>query len=243
MKQFLSLENDTAVSVEREHVFWIKTTERKFLSDSEKAVKIKQVQLSKDKTDNNFVSGLVRIRQIEEENSNVKYILTIKQHHQDTKGEDVGNTECEIEVDLKAFTFLSGIADEMVVKHRYYYPVEGSEGKYWEIDASPDGKGGYNDWFRIELEVDKLEDKLPTLPFVSQEMISPVELSDLNEDEYKEITEEMYRKYFIEYGPFVKYTDNKPKEDKPTETSNDTEEESNDKEDSTEEDDEEFELK
>lgn len=201
-----ALENEAngKTGTELEHAFWVKLNGISQLHKAVKAVKQRQVQVKVEKTDSNFAGGIIRVRETEDTSKNVTYELTVKQEHEGTET----RTEVTIPATRDIFVQVAGLAEDMVVKHRYYFETD-TPGRYWEVDAAPDGQGGYYEWARVELEVDDMNTPLPAMPFSTTEAIFS-HLSNpegLDDEEWEKRDKELYRVYFVKKGPLVGYTD------------------------------------
>ena len=120
------------------------------------------------------------------------------------------------------------MASVSMFKHRYTFTDEGS-GLKWEVDAVPDGNGGYYPWVRAEIEVKDLKDKVPEFPIKTEEIIYPPELSETSEEEYKEKTDKLNSRFFVKGNIYLddnktqSNTELKGDADKVVETKPDTE--------------------
>ena len=125
------------------------------------------------------------------------------------------------------------MASVSMFKHRYTFTDEGS-GLKWEVDAVPDGNGGYYPWVRAEIEVKDLKDKVPEFPIKTEEIIYPPELSETSEEEYKEKTDKLNSRFFVKGNVYLdddkaqNNTELKGDADKVVETKPESEEETPD---------------
>lgn len=206
MRRMFALESEQAgqTQVEREHIIWAKLKDTAVLKEASRGEKQEQVSVKIPKVDENFCEGVIRIRKTEDAAGEVSYVQTLKQHHPD------GKTETNVDVSEDLYVQLAGLASEMVSKHRYVFPIEGTD-LFWEVDAAPDGKGGYHEWVRIELEVTDLNAELPQLPFETEEVVLPFHISGEDEDEWRARNDELFQLYFVKKGPLVGYT--KPRQE------------------------------
>ena len=94
------------------------------------------------------------------------------------------------------------MASVSMFKHRYTFTDEDS-GLKWEVDAVPDGNGGYYPWVRAEIEVKDLNDKVPEFPIKTEEVIYPPELSETSEEEYEEKTDKLNSRFFVKGNVYL----------------------------------------
>ena len=199
---------ESATELEREYIVWARLRNSDVLKGASKSVIQEQVSVQIPKTDNNLVGGVLRVRKTTDINKQVSYTLTLKQKHVVGTGQPL-NTESNVEVDADFYTQLAGIAETLVIKHRYYFPIEGTDLE-WEVDAGPDTRGGYHDWVRLELEVPSADFKLPALPFDTEETILPLEVQaasgvEVDEVAYRERTDALFKGIFEYSGPLTRY--------------------------------------
>lgn len=197
--------------VEREHIVWVKLKDiddvAKFdwsVSDHEVIYprEIRQVKINVEKTEQNFIGGMIRVREITDYESNVTYELTLKQSHSE-EGKEFTETMIPATKDL--FVQMAGLADDMVTKHRYYIPVAGSD-MVWEVELAPNGEGGYHQWARMEIEVTNLDEPLPVIPFPTEEIILPPGFGDMEKAEWEQKNQELFDSLYVQKGPLVEYT-------------------------------------
>lgn len=194
--------------VEKEHLIWVQLTNLNELAKAEDAEKQRQVCLNVNKVENNFCAGKVRIRETVHKNGITTYDLVIKQNHNGI----TTRTKTAIPCTKNCFVQMAGLCDEMSVKHRYIFPIDGSKTAVWKVDMAPDGKGGYQRWAKVELEVDDLEAELPPFPFNTNEVILPPPFGDLEQAEWEAKNKELYNTFFVKKGPLVDYVNKEPDE-------------------------------
>ena len=201
-RKALGLENEEMgkMEPELEHVFWVKVNQPDFLHGAVSAVKHKQIVFFMDKQDDSLVGGIIRVRSIETSDGEISYEMTIKQDH-GTKGK----TEVTIPATYDMYVQAAGLADEIVVKHRYVFKEEGSD-YTWEVDAAPDGKSSYFPWYRVELEVPSMDVNVPEFPFETDETLGePSVMQTGNQKDWEERSKELYEYYFVKKGPLAAY--------------------------------------
>lgn len=110
---------------------------------------------------------VVRSRQIK----NFNYELTIKIPN---SNDNLTSTEeTKATTTAEAFEALKALSSKGMTKERFTFKVSSvsvsddvntfEADLYWEVDVFPDGKGFYHPWCKIDLEINKLLDKLPKL--------------------------------------------------------------------------------
>lgn len=211
MKHFnISLEDDViettpdeevVTAKEKEYILYFRLLDFKQLEEASDGFKQVQWSFYVPRTEENAGSAKIRVREHTGIDGETKYILTVKSEVKD------GNIESEIPVSKKVFTQFGFIADGGMHKHRYIFPIEGSDLK-WEIDVYPDGNGGYYPWGRAELEVKEELNELPTLPIQVEELITPEEAST---PEGKEKVKDLHEKFFLKKNKYI----TKVKKDEP----------------------------
>jgi hypothetical protein len=166
----------------------------------------------------NALGGQVRIRKIEaatrsgddnihaeSETSPAKYALTIKVQG----GDDGGRREAAVEASEDMFTLFKFLSGKGMVKHRYCFPVEGSNRK-WEVDVYLKEDGSYHDWVKIDFEVESLEDTVPPLPVsVDMDTIITAPKDKMTDEENRRVTD-LYDKVFLTLNQYLP-GDKKPK--------------------------------
>ena len=171
---------------EKECVTYIRIMNFKQLGKAKHREEQLQWQVSIPKTDLNASEGTIRVRKTTTKDGKVSYDLTLK-----NKGKDGSKLETTLPCTEEAFTQLAFLAENGMDKHRYCFPIEGTD-MCWEIDVYPDGKAGYYTWGRAELEVKGDIDKLPELPIEVEEVITPEEAQ---QDDSK--VRQLFETYFL----------------------------------------------
>lgn len=187
-------ESDPVESVtvrEKEYVVYIRIMNFKQLGKAKHREEQLQWQVKIPKTDLNASEGSIRVRKTTTIDGKVSYDLTLK-----NKGKDGSKLETTLPCTEEAFTQLAFLAENGMDKHRYCFPIEGTD-MCWEIDVYPDGKAGYFTWARAELEVKGDIDKLPELPIEVEEVITPEEAQ---QDDSK--VQQLFETYFLKKNKY-----------------------------------------
>ncbi len=218
----MALEEDTTgkASNEIEHTYYAQLKDPTQLQLAAELDKQEQWELRIPLTEGfNALPGQVRIRKSEvakrsgddrlsaqSQTSPAEYVLTVKVQG----GKDGGRREAGIPGTEDIFTMFKFLSGKGMVKHRYVFPVEGSNRK-WEIDVYLKEDGSYHDWVKIDFEVDSLEDVVPPLPVsVDMDTIITNPKFKMTEEENRKVTE-LYDKVFLTLNPYLKDKGETPK--------------------------------
>lgn len=216
------IENVGKAVREKEHTVYARILDFSQLKRADKAEIQEQHVIPVERTEENRGSGKIRIRKVTSRSGDVRYELTTKS---DVKE---GKIEVTVPTTEENFIQFKVMASVSMFKHRYTFTDEGS-GLKWEVDAVPDGNGGYYPWVRAEIEVKDLKDKVPEFPIKTEEIIYPPELSETSEEEYKEKTDKLNSRFFVKGNVYLddnntqNNTELKGDADKVVETKPDTE--------------------
>lgn len=216
------IENVGKAVREKEHTVYARILDFSQLKKADKAEIQEQYIIPVERTEENRGSGKIRIRKVTSRSGDVRYELTTKS---DVKE---GKIEVTVPTTEENFIQFKVMASVSMFKHRYTFTDEGS-GLKWEVDAVPDGNGGYYPWVRAEIEVKDLKDKVPEFPIKTEEIIYPPELSETSEEEYKEKTDKLNSRFFVKGNVYLddnntqSKTELKGDADKEVETKPDTE--------------------
>lgn len=216
------IENVGKAVREKEHTAYARILDFSQLKKADKAEIQEQHVIPVERTEENRGSGKIRIRKVTSRSGDVRYELTTKS---DVKE---GKIEVTVPTTEENFIQFKVMASVSMFKHRYTFTDEGS-GLKWEVDAVPDGNGGYYPWVRAEIEVKDLKDKVPEFPIKTEEIIYPPELSETSEEEYKEKTDKLNSRFFVKGNVYLddnntqNNTELKGDADKVVETKPDTE--------------------
>ena len=218
------IENVGKAVREKEHTVYARILDFSQLKKADKAEIQEQYIIPVERTEENRGSGKIRIRKVTSRSGDVRYELTTKS---DVKE---GKIEVTVPTTEENFIQFKVMASVSMFKHRYTFTDEGS-GLKWEVDAVPDGNGGYYPWVRAEIEVKDLNEKVPEFPIKTEEVIYPPELSETSEEEYKEKTDKLNSRFFVKGNVYL--DDNKTQSN--TELKGDTDKEVETKPESEEE--------
>lgn len=190
------IENVGKAVREKEHTVYARILDFSQLKKADKAEIQEQHVIPVERTEENRGSGKIRIRKVTSRSGDVRYELTTKS---DVKE---GKIEVTVPTTEENFIQFKVMASVSMFKHRYTFTDEGS-GLKWEVDAVPDGNGGYYPWVRAEIEVKDLKDKVPEFPIKTEEIIYPPELSETSEEEYKEKTDKLNNRFFVKGNVYL----------------------------------------
>lgn len=190
------IENVGKAVREKEHTVYARILDFSQLKKADKAEIQEQHIIPVERTDKNRGSGKIRIRKVTSRSGDVRYELTTKS---DVKE---GKIEVTVPTTEENFIQFKVLASVSMFKHRYTFTDEGS-GLKWEVDAVPDGNGGYYPWVRAEIEVKDLKDKVPEFPIKTEEIIYPPELSETSEEEYEEKTDKLNSRFFVKGNVYL----------------------------------------
>ena len=150
------------------------------------------------KTEKNAGSGKIRVRKITNSAGKSRFELTTKNNVRE------GKIELTIPTTESNFQQFAVLSETRMLKHRYTFKDEAS-GLSWEVDAVPDGNGGYFPWVRCEVEVKELNGNVPKFPLETEEFILPPELNkEITEEEFDSKTKPLMDKFFVEGNPYLK---------------------------------------
>lgn len=190
------IENAGKAVREKEHVVFARLLDFSQLKGAKKATIQEQYGVSIDKSDKNAGAGKIRVRKVTRRNGHTHYEMTTKSKVTE------GSIEVTVPTTEENFIQMKVLSDGGMFKHRYEFPIKGT-GLKWEIDAVPDGNGGYFPWVRAEIEVKDLKAPLPEFPIKTEEIIFPPQFSEMSEEEWKQKTDELYQRFFIKENPYL----------------------------------------
>lgn len=164
--------------------------------------------------------GKIRVRKTTKEGLESTYSMAIKTRDSQTGVN--GGSETEMDIDQTTFDSFKTISQKGMIKDRYVFPtskitLRSDSGKKnvqvpdlkFEVDVYPDGKGGYHEWCKIDLEINslmqavkeidasvdtaKLKVSVTDLPFKPADAIE----SGTDNQEQKDLISQLYDKYFL----------------------------------------------
>jgi hypothetical protein len=190
---------------ERERVIYARLTDLNELSNATSVDSQEQWQIKLPKTENNAAKGTIRVRKVmplmitdagimhrKPTDDSTQYVITVKTER---KADD------RLEVPLPAsedmFNLFKLLAENGMHKHRFHFPIEGTE-LVFEVDAFPKVDGvGYHDWVKIDLELKDITVDIPELPFKTLELI----YDNTQDPEQKKKISELYDTIFLKKNP------------------------------------------
>lgn len=181
---------------EIEYEFYARVVNTEELTNASRIENHEQWEIKVPKSDKNAVGGRLRVRKTTVgADGKPEYVLTTKT---DTK--DGNSMEVSVPTTEENFIQFKYISESGMLKTRYVFEVDGSD-LVWEIDVYKKPGGGFWEWCKIDLEVDRPDALIP--PF-------PIELADIISGQSGERTEEeenkiksLYDFEFITKNQFV----------------------------------------
>lgn len=176
VKDSLSLEEektDGKATKEIEHMFYGRVYSPTDLLKATNVEIQEQWGIWQDKTDKNAGCGSIRVRKtvtkdivdgvIREETARTQYVMTTK-----IKTPEGDAIEVPVAASEHAFKAIKLLAESGMVKHRYRFPVPGTD-MTWEVDMFPVvgedvNSTTYYDIAKIDLEVESKETPIPQFP-------------------------------------------------------------------------------
>lgn len=222
------IQNEGKAVREIEHTIFARLLNFEQLKSATHAEVQEQYIVSVDKSGENAGEGQIRVRKITDRSGNTRYEMTTKNTVKD------GKVEVTIPTTEENFTQIKVLSNMSMLKHRYTFPIKGTDYK-WEVDAVPDGNGGYFPWVRAEIEVKSKEDKGGEFPLKAEEVYMKAPLGEMSDEDFKEKTEPLMVKFFKRGNPFVNdgkvvETKLKSEDDTVTDESSDADQDSQDTE-------------
>lgn len=190
------IQNEGKAVREIEHTIFARLLNFEQLKSATHAEVQEQYIVSVDKSEENAGEGQIRVRKITDRSGNTRYEMTTKNVVKD------GKVEVTIPTTEENFTQIKVLSNLSMLKHRYTFPIKGTDYK-WEVDAVPDGNGGYFPWVRAEIEVKSKEDKGGEFPLKAEEVYMKAPLGEMSDEDFKEKTEPLMVKFFKRGNPFV----------------------------------------
>lgn len=190
------IQNEGKAVREIEHTIFARLLNFEQLKSATHAEVQEQYIVSVDKSEENAGEGQIRVRKITDRSGNTRYEMTTKNVVKD------GKVEVTIPTTEENFTQIKVLSNLSMLKHRYTFPIKGTDYK-WEVDAVPDGNGGYFPWVRAEIEVKSKEDKGGEFPLKAEEVYMKAPLGEMSDEDFKEKTEPLMTKFFKRGNPFV----------------------------------------
>jgi hypothetical protein len=191
-------EASTGLSLlEREFVFYAKVTDLAFLKKAAEDELQEQWEIKIPQTEENAAQGRVRIRKTFLADGKIDYVMTTK-----VKVEG-GEDEVAIKSSEDNFEQFRKLSGRGMIKHRFVFPIEGTELK-WEVDmyfkpgVVPENNHDFSnfaEWCKVDLEVNATLKEMPPFPFVSEHVIDNNTGNASAED--KAMIDKLYSELFI----------------------------------------------
>lgn len=155
---------DGETVIEKELGYYCRILNFAQFKDAKEAVKIEDYYTSTPKSEEVPLDTKTRVRKIDSKEG-VRYELTLKVGNDMTQ-----RAENTVEITEDTFNLYRKVAKECTIKHRYTFD---NEDGHWCVDLFPNGSGGYNNWARVEVEVNDIPENAPKPPIEAEEVIYP----------------------------------------------------------------------
>lgn len=199
MKAALEDVSDGKAHREIEHTFFGKIENMSILDGASGMEHQEQWEIKLEKTEKTAAAGKWRVRKTVKDGVDPEFVLTCK-----TAGKE-GSIEVGVPVSVPMFDQFRMMAEQGMVKDRYFFPVEGSD-LVWEVDmflvqGSQPGEKKYHDWCKIDLEVPSLDIALPPIPAGITELITNPYGKRSEAEEAKVIS--LFHNEFLSPNPYL----------------------------------------
>lgn len=155
---------DGKTIIEKELGYYCRILNFAQFKDAKEAVKIEDYYTSTPKSEEVPLDTKTRVRKIDYKEG-IRYELTLKVGNDMTQ-----RAENTVEITEDTFNLYRKVAKECTIKHRYTFD---NEDGHWCVDLFPNGSGGYNNWARVEVEVNDIPEHAPKPPIEAEEVIYP----------------------------------------------------------------------
>ena len=155
---------DGKTIIEKELGYYCRILNFAQFKDAKEAVKIEDYYTSTPKSEEVPLDTKTRVRKIDSKEG-IRYELTLKVGNDMTQ-----RAENTVEITEDTFNLYRKVAKECTIKHRYTFD---NEDGHWCVDLFPNGSGGYNNWARVEVEVNDIPEHAPKPPIEAEEVIYP----------------------------------------------------------------------
>lgn len=184
---------------EIEHTIYARIVDFGQLQKAASMEKHEQWEIKVPKTDLNAGRGGIRVRKTEIEGGEPVYVLTTKI----TANESGDKIELPIPTNEDNFHQIKFLSERGMIKHRYHFPIVGTE-LVWEVDMFPKQDGeGYHEWCKIDLEVQDRDAPIPELPLNFEEVIMPKGYGREDEEASEAKVTALYDQCFLARNPFL----------------------------------------
>lgn len=160
---------DGKTIIEKELGYYCRILNFAQFKDAKEAVKIEDYYTSTPKSEEVPLDTKTRVRKIDSKEG-IRYELTLKVGNDMTQ-----RAENTVEITEDTFNLYRKVAKECTIKHRYTFD---NEDGHWCVDLFPNGSGGYNNWARVEVEVNDIPEHAPKPPIEAEEVIYPKDSSN-----------------------------------------------------------------
>jgi len=157
------------IGQEIEYLFFFKLSDLSQLLKAPKIVEQEQYELILPKAEGSTQQGFLRVRSERLKGANdTIYTLTLKVAEDGVRG----RKEAPQEISQDFYELYKGLCAKGMTKTRFYFPIEGGEGKgpdgsdlVWEVDvfADPTTEGACP-WVKVDLEVSAPLEEIPAFP-------------------------------------------------------------------------------
>ena len=197
-------ETDGLTRREKEIVYYVKVQNPDELFKSFTKEEQEQWEIKVPRTVDNAAGGRIRVRKAKIGNE-LKYILTSK-----TFIDKNDHDETELLTTESMFNQFRQMSESGMIKHRCELKIEGDGlNNIIEVDLFLTPEGHYNQWIKVDVEIQDLNSPLPKLPFDYLEI-----LEDGIEANEKRISR-LYTDVFLTKNPLILPTKNDKTTEKP----------------------------
>lgn len=197
-------ETDGLTRREKEIVYYVKVQNPDELFKSFTKEEQEQWEIKVPRTVDNAAGGRIRVRKAKIGNE-LKYILTSK-----TFIDKNDHDETELLTTESMFNQFRQMSESGMIKHRCELKIEGDGlNNIIDVDLFLTPEGHYNQWIKVDVEIQDLNSPLPKLPFDYLEI-----LEDGIEANEKRISR-LYTDVFLTKNPLILPTKNDKTTEKP----------------------------
>jgi hypothetical protein len=184
---------------EKEHTLYGRLPDLNDLKKAEGMEHQEQWQIKVEKTEKNAARGRIRVRKTVNKAGQVEYVNTTKVEVGEVASGD--NVEVPIPTTEANFIQFRHLAEEGMIKDRYFFPVPDSD-LVWEVDVFKKPNGEYYDWVKLDLEVSDLSAPIPALPLHLEDVIA-AKYGERTDAEEARVTA-LYSNEFTAKNPYLK---------------------------------------
>lgn len=136
------------------------------------------------------VENVIRVRRSVKEGEET-FTLTSKVNFAELDGK----WELEREVERAHFDQVKGMAQDGLIKERYFFPVDGTD-LTWEVDVFYDAQGNPVEWVKLDLEVPARLGKLPDYPIKHTEVFD-AQFEERTPEQHQFVTDLFNKHYSV----------------------------------------------